>query len=87
MGVVYLARQPRLRRNIAAYSVAFGRAGTLLALGCQDGAIRLWDVQKNRSLDQVLRGHDGGVQSVAFGPDDAFPVSGREDAGVRLWAL
>ena len=40
----------------------------LLASSSIDGTIRLWDVNSHYSCQQVLRGHEGSVNAVAFVP-------------------
>ena len=57
-----------------------------LASGSLDQTIRLWDLQTGESL-QVLRGHTGGVWSLAFSPDGQTLVSGSDDQTIRLWNL
>ena len=53
------------------------------------GAVRVWDLTKNRALhSELLRGHDGAVSSVALGTLDGRPVivSGGDDNTVRVWS-
>jgi WD40 repeat protein len=36
-------------------------------------------------LQRILKGHTGGVNSVAFSPDGAHIVSGSSDKTIRIW--
>lgn len=68
----------------AGLTLAFGRGGTLLAVGGFAGAVELVDVATGRVLRR-LEGHAGPVRSVSFGPDDRYLLSGGEDGSARLW--
>lgn len=57
-----------------------------LASGGFDQTIQLWDLQTGESF-QVLRGHTGGVWSLAFSPDGQTLASGSDDQTIRLWNL
>ena len=56
---------------------------TIVSSG-SDGTIRLWDTNGN-PVGKPLRGHEGGIRSIALSPDGKTIVSGGEDKTVRLW--
>jgi WD40 repeat protein len=68
----------------AAAAAAYSPDGTLLATGCEDGAIRLWDPALG-ALVNILLGHDGGLSSLSWSPDGKYLASGSADGTVRLW--
>lgn len=78
-GVVFL-----IRRGVPVYSLAFSPDGKMLAAGCGDATVRLWDLEE-REAAAVLRGHRLSVYAVAFSPDGATVASGSADHTVRLW--
>ena len=80
------------------YSVAFGREGTVLASGCDQGVrpgriagqggrrrVRLWDVGSHTCT--AARRSEGAAFSVAFSPDGAVLASGNSGQPVHLWRL
>ena len=62
---------------------ALNPAGTLLAAGCAQGPVRLWDVPSGQEIAQ-LTGHEKCSTDVAFHPDAACSPP-PEDRTVRLW--
>jgi Tol biopolymer transport system component len=58
-----------------AWSAAFSADGELLAIGCQDNKVRLWDPATGKRL-RILSGNARGVRSVAFSPDGQLAASG-----------
>jgi WD40 repeat protein len=58
----------------------------ILALGCADGLIRLWDCQSWNSRG-TLAGHSGGVLSVVIDDRGERLVSAGEDSTVRIWNI
>ena len=50
-------------------SVAFSPDGKTLAIGDEDGTVRLWDVVTGQQIGSPLNSKDGPVDSVAFSPD------------------
>lgn len=56
----------------------------LLASGCADHTIKLWDIHTQHCL-KTLQGHTNWVLSVAFSRDRQTLASGSFDQTVRLW--
>jgi WD40 repeat protein len=65
-------------------ALAFRADGQILAVGSDDGVVRLWDVPK-RSLLAELAQHDSSVSAVAFSPDGQTIAAAAEDKSICLW--
>src|SRR4051812_1268833 len=65
-------------------AVAYSPDGNLLAVGCADGAVRLYDPSTSRLL-ATLSGHGDAVAAVAFSRDGARLASGSYDKTIRVW--
>src|SRR5439155_9993862 len=76
--------EPQLKLSI--HSVAFSTDGTLLACGCRDGTVWLWDRSTGKP-GPTLSGHIGPVLSVVFAADGKTLATAGEDKTVRLWDL
>ena len=68
------------------FSVAVSPDMKLVAGGCSDCVVRIWDA-KTGDLVDVLEGHTDIVSSVAFTPDRKGLVSGSWDRTVKRWVL
>jgi len=58
--------------------------GRLLITGSKDGLVRIWDLHRE-SLETVLLGHRGAVQTVAISSTSKKVLSGSKDGTARIW--
>ena len=80
------AGQPVGEANFSVAAVAFSPDDAVLAAGCSDGRIRLWDVVSGH-LRLTLSGHVGVISRLAFAPDCRCLLSLGEDNVLNLWHL
>ncbi len=78
-GAMHAGFRPR-----QAYRVTTSPNGRLLAAGCSDRAIRIWDREQGAELT-CLQGHDGEVAALAFSPDGQTLAAGTWAGSVTLW--
>lgn len=67
-------------------AAAAASGAPLIATGCLDGCVRLWDARSGE-LARVFRGHKGGVQAVAFSPDGRALLSASDDATAKVFEI
>ncbi|RUS34689.1 WD40-repeat-containing domain protein [Jimgerdemannia flammicorona] len=70
----------------AIWCMAANHVNTVLAIGCEDGCVRLFDIADGelsfiRSFDK----QKGRILSVAWSPDDKYIVTGSSDSSIRKW--
>jgi WD40 repeat protein/serine/threonine protein kinase len=74
-------------------SVAFSQDGSRIISGSGgwdntiiggDNTLKVWDANNGNEL-MTLRGHEGGINSVAFSSDDRRIVSGSGDKTLKVW--
>jgi WD40 repeat protein len=63
---------------------AFSRDGRQIAVGSDEGVVRVFDLTHPRDDPIELLGHKGRITALAFGPDGRL-ASGSEDQIVRVW--
>ncbi len=68
------------------HAAAFSPDGRTLALGAEDGTIRLLDVPSARER-AILRGHARTVRTLAFSPDGKRLASGSQEGRALLWDI
>ena len=64
--------------------MAFSPDGQRIVTGSDDNTAKVWEAASGREL-LTLKGHSGGVMSVAFSPDGQRIVTGSRDRTARVW--
>jgi WD40 repeat protein len=80
---------PWLRRTFSGHvgevsAVEVAPDGAWLAVGGEDGSVRIWDVATG-TRRAVLTGHSNGVAVMVVAPDGAWLAVGGEYESVRIW--
>jgi WD40 repeat protein len=65
-------------------ALAFRADGELLAVGGDDGVVRLWNMRSQELLAE-LDEHDTSVSALAFSPDGKLIAAAAEDKSICLW--
>jgi WD40 repeat protein len=64
----------------------FSPNSCLLASGCVDGSLKLWDVAKGLQRAS-LPGHTDSIDALTFSSDGARLISGGRDKTIMIWEL
>jgi WD40 repeat protein len=67
-------------------AVTFSPDGNMLASGCDDQMVYLWDVASGDCI-MKLRGHTDRIRTVAFSEDGKTLASGGFDGTIKLWDI
>jgi hypothetical protein len=67
-------------------ALAFAPDSQLLAGGCMDHKVRLWDMRNNK-LKATLDGPKGIIRRVAFSPDGKMLAASADDGVLYLWEV
>uniref|UniRef100_T1ITA1 Uncharacterized protein n=1 Tax=Strigamia maritima TaxID=126957 RepID=T1ITA1_STRMM len=85
--------KPRAKNGLrtAPLCVCYNRAGQLIACGCQDGSIQMWDRRKHfvNTSCLIRNAHANGsnMSSICFSYDDFFLASRGGDDTLKLWDM
>lgn len=73
-------------KNNSARCSAWNLNGTKLAVGYDDGMIRIWDIA-NKQCTNILEGHNDSVKCIAWAPAPFHNLvaSGSDDGSIKLW--
>ncbi|XP_007566639.1 protein FAN isoform X1 [Poecilia formosa] len=72
-----------LEHDAGVNTVALNPAGTLLASGCKDGTVTIWDTSSYQTLQQV-HCHAGTIHHSAFSPDSRHVLSVGDDCYMKV---
>eukprot|EP00036_Acanthoecidae_sp_10tr_P013018 CAMPEP_0206291036 /NCGR_PEP_ID=MMETSP0106_2-20121207/2921_1 /ASSEMBLY_ACC=CAM_ASM_000206 /TAXON_ID=81532 /ORGANISM="Acanthoeca-like sp., Strain 10tr" /LENGTH=469 /DNA_ID=CAMNT_0053721601 /DNA_START=3 /DNA_END=1412 /DNA_ORIENTATION=+ len=67
-----------------AVTSAFNRRGTMLAVGCNDGRLLIWDFD-TRGVSRVMSGHTQTISAVSWSRNGRKVLSASADWHVMLW--
>jgi hypothetical protein len=68
------------------WAVAFSPDGNTIAMGHDDGTVKLWDV-KTGELRRTMHAHGSPIWAIAYSPDGKTLATGSTDSTVRLWKM
>lgn len=66
-------------------SVAFSPDGNRVAVGAQDGMVRVFEAESGKPVTELLKGHSGPVRSVSFVPGEDSLVTASDDGLVNYY--
>ena len=67
------------------YSLDFASNGRHIASGSGDHSVRVWDIQENREILNLMI--EDGVTTVAISPGGDYVAAGSLDRSVRVWDI
>ncbi|MBY0497634.1 MAG: hypothetical protein K2Y23_25795 [Cyanobacteria bacterium] len=72
--------------DLNVWTAVFARNTRFVALGMEDGAIRVWDLRDGVEA-QRFSGHAAGVSVLALAPDGSKLASAAEDGSAFVWNI
>ena len=75
-----------LTMQVGVQAIAFNSDGTQLAIGLQNGTVRIRDFKRGEDLF-TLRGHTNLITSLAFSPDDSLLATASLDGTAVIWEV
>jgi len=79
---IWDAASRRLTRTLegtGSFALSVARHGKLLAVGCRDGSVRLYDLGQDSAAPRLLVGHAMPVRALCFSPDGSVLYTGCDD--------
>lgn len=70
----------------AVYSVSFDPTSTTVAMGVDDGTVRLWDIASQKPKETIEAGR-GAVRNARFAPNSDLLATAADDGQIKLWNL
>ena len=74
-----------LRHNHPVRAVAVTRNGKRAISGCEEGVIKLWELETGES--RIIGAHNGVIRAVTLDCSEKYAVSGSEDGALKVWGL
>jgi len=68
-------------------SIWAGKGGQRIAIGSQDGKLRLWDMNISKSEIVTLNAHGSEVKTIIGNPSETLLLSADGNGRVRIWPL
>ncbi|MBC6399833.1 MAG: High-affnity carbon uptake protein Hat/HatR [Ekhidna sp.] len=75
----------RKKRRPSIRSVRFSPDGKFLAYGSEDGAIVLWNLEKDEQEQPTLAGFRAPVTDIEFSPDNRLIIGTSTNRQIRIW--
>ncbi len=72
--------------QLVSQCTAFSSDGRVLAVGCDNSTVQLWDYA-GRSLKELVPGPGPPVKCLAYSHDGRFLATGYDDGGLILWGI
>ncbi|KAJ5505831.1 NACHT nucleoside triphosphatase [Penicillium expansum] len=84
--------QSRFMQNLEGHidglkSLVISHNGQIVATGSDNGILRLWTLNVNRTVPTQIQAHSQPVESLAFSPDDDLIVTGSSDCENYVWTV
>jgi len=75
-----------IRHSSVVNSISFSPDGRLLAGGCEDSTIQIWDVSNGQIL-QSMKDNNGQIMSIDFSSNSKLITSGNNYGQAKLWNI
>lgn len=75
-----------LNKNEVPNDISFSPKRNIVAVACNDGIIRIWDLETGRTIPSLI-GHQKRANYLAFSPIHPILASTSDDSTVKIWNL